>query len=96
MIQSFGDVPTEDVHHGRDTKQARRLPKQLWGVIRRKLDMVHAANSLHDLRVPPNNQLEELKYDRPGHHSIRVNDQYRIVFRFVDGNAHDVTCEDVH
>jgi toxin HigB-1 len=96
VIQSFGDAPTEDVYHGRDTKQARKLPKQLWGVIHRKLDMVTAAQTLHDLRVPPANKLEELTYDRPGYHSIRVNDQYRIVFRFEGGNAHDVTCEDYH
>ena len=96
MIQSFGDGSTEDVYHGVNSKQARKLPKELWKVIRRKLDMVAAAHSLHDLRVPPNNKLEELQYDRPGHHSIRVNDQYRVVFRFVDGNAYDVTCEDYH
>lgn len=86
MIQSFGDTPTEDVYHRRETKQARKLPKVIWRVIWRKLDMVHAAHSLHDLRVPPANHLEELKL-RPGFHSIRVNDQYRIIFRFENGNA---------
>jgi toxin HigB-1 len=96
VIRSFGDVPTEDVFHGRETKQARKLPKGIWGVIRRKLDLVNAAQTLHDLRMPPNNKLEELKYDRPGYHSIRVNEQYRIIFKFEGGNASDVTCEDPH
>jgi len=96
VIQSFGDASTEDVYHGSNTKQARKLPKELWNVIRRKLDMVNAAHTLHDLRVPPNNHLEELGYDRPGYHSIRVNGQYRVIFRFAGHNAHDVTCEDYH
>jgi proteic killer suppression protein len=94
-IASFGDTSTEDVFHGQNTKQARKLPKQLWDVIRRKLDLVNAAQSLQDLRVPPANRLEEMRH-RPGFHSIRVNDQYRVVFRFVDGTATDVTCEDYH
>jgi proteic killer suppression protein len=84
------------VYHGRDTKQARKVDKRLWRVIRRKLDMVAAAASLRDLRVPPSNHLEELGYDRAGFHSIRVNDQYRVVFRFVEGNAYEVSCCDYH
>ena len=58
--------------------------------------MVRAAHTLADLRAPPGNRLEALKGDRAGKHSIRVNDQYRITFRFEDGNAFDVVCEDYH
>ena len=58
--------------------------------------MVNAAHALGDLRAPPGNRLEALKGSRAGQYSIRVNDQYRVTFRFVDGNAYDVTCEDYH
>jgi proteic killer suppression protein len=95
VIQSFGDTPTEDVFHGRDTRQARKLPKNIWRVIHRKLDMVNAAQTLLDLQMPPANRLEPL-FSRPGYHSIRVNDQYRVVFRFDGGSAYDVSCEDYH
>lgn len=93
MITSFADKATRDVFHGDDTKQARRLPKVLWPLIRRKLDMLNAANRLEDLRSPPGNRLEKL---RNGSYSIRVNDQYRIVFRFQEGNASQVLCVDYH
>ena len=95
MIQSFGDAATEDVFHGRDSRAARRLRRAIWPIIRRKLDVVNAAHALGDLRAPPGNRLEALKGDRGGH-SIRVNDQYRITFRFEDGDAYDVICEDYH
>jgi Plasmid maintenance system killer protein len=62
----------------------------------RKLVAVDAAEALEDLRVPPGNRLERLKGDRAGQHSIRVNDQWRICFRWVDGNAHDVEIVDYH
>ena len=96
MIRSFGDSATEDVFHGRDSRAARRLPWAIWPVIRRKLDMVNAAHDLSDLASPPGNRLEALKGERAGTYSIRVNNQYRIVFRFEDGAAYDVTCEDYH
>src|SRR5688572_15889619 len=96
MIRSFGDDATADVYYGRNTKAARRLNKQLWPVIRRKLDYVNAALFLNLLREPAGNRLEALKGDRKGFHSIRVNEQYRITFRFEHGDAHDVRCEDYH
>ncbi|MBI4581323.1 MAG: type II toxin-antitoxin system RelE/ParE family toxin [Planctomycetes bacterium] len=96
MIRSFGDVATADVYYGRDTKAARRIPKPLWPVIRRKLDALHRARTLQDLRLPAGNRLEALKGDRAGRFSIRVNEQYRITFRFEDGHADEVTCEDYH
>lgn len=96
MIRSFGDAATADVYYGRDTRIARRLPKSLWPVIRRKLDAVHRARTLEDLRLPAGNRLEALKGNRSGTFSLRVNQQHRITFRFEDGHAEDVTCEDYH
>ncbi|MBI3047413.1 MAG: type II toxin-antitoxin system RelE/ParE family toxin [Acidobacteria bacterium] len=98
MIRSFGDEATADVYYGRDTKAARRLPKPLWPVIRRKLDALHRARTLDDLRLPAGNRLEPLKGDRAGQFSIRVNDQYRITFTWAQEGpyADDVTCKDYH
>lgn len=96
MIRSFGDAATADVYYGRDTKIARRFPKSLWSVIRRKLDAVHRARAVQDLRVPAGNRLEALKGDRVGTFSLRVNQQYRLTFRFEEGHAEDVACEDYH
>lgn len=96
MIRSFGDAETADVYYGRDTKAARQLPKPLWSVIRRKLDALHRARTLQDLRHPAGNRLEALKGDRAGTFSVRVNEQYRITFRFEGGHADDATCEDYH
>jgi proteic killer suppression protein len=68
----------------------------IWPVIRRKLDALHRARTLADLRLPAGNRLELLKGARSGTSSLRVNDQYRITFRFEEGHAHDVVCEDYH
>lgn len=95
MIASFGDRATEDIYHGNRSKAARKIDARLWKIIQRKLDMLEAAISLNDLKSP-GNQLEKLRGDRAGSWSIRVNDQYRIVFRFAAGNASDVVCTDVH
>lgn len=96
MIVSFADKTTEDVFHGSDSKEARKVPKALWPLARRKLDMLDAAVGLQDLRVPPGNRLEKLVGDRARQHSIRVNDQFRVCFVFRDGNAHDVSLCDYH
>jgi toxin HigB-1 len=98
VIRSFGDDATADVYYGRDTRAARRLPKPLWPVIRRKLDALHRARLLQDLRPPAGNRLEALKGDMAGRLSIRVNDQYRITFQWEQKGpyADDVTCEDYH
>ena len=96
MIRSFVDAATEDIFHGANTKAARRIPKSLWQVVRRKLDMVNGARGVSALRVPPGNRLEALEGNRAGTFSIRVNDQYRITFRFEGEDAHDVCCEDYH
>jgi len=96
VIQSFGDAATDALYHGRGGRSARSLPKPLWPIILRKLDKLNAATRLEDLMVPPGNRLEALKGDRKGRLSIRVNRQYRITFRFAEGNAFDVRCEDDH
>lgn len=96
MIRSFGDAGTADVFNGVPSRFARRYPQTIWKVIHRKLDMLNAATVLGDLRSPPGNRLEALHGDLAGRYSIRVNDQYRITFRFEGGNAHDVVCEDYH
>lgn len=96
MIQSFADATTTDLFHGANTKAARTIDKAVWPIVRRKLDMVNAATASQDLRVPPGNRLEALKGDLAGRLSIRVNQQYRITFRFEDGHAFDVRCEDYH
>jgi proteic killer suppression protein len=96
VIRSFTDRATEDVFYGEDSKRARRLPKTLWPLIRRKLDVLQAAACLEDLGTPPGNRLEALARDRSGRYSIRVNDQYRLTFRFEDGDAWEVKCEDYH
>jgi proteic killer suppression protein len=96
VIRSFGDAATEDVFYGMDTKSARRLRREIWPVIRRKLDLLRAARTLTDLRIPPGNRLESLLGNQEGRHSVRVNDQYRITFRFENGDAGEVRCEDYH
>jgi proteic killer suppression protein len=96
MIVSFGDKTTEGIFHGHDTKAARRIAQVLWTRVQSKLDMLNASTTLEDLRVPPSNRLEKLRGNWTGFYSLRGNDQYRVVFRFVSGNALDVRCTDYH
>jgi proteic killer suppression protein len=96
VIVSFGDKATRDVFDGTDSRDARSIPKQLWGVAWRKLDMLNAAQDLMDLKAPPANHLERLKGDLIGFWSIRVNGQYRLVFKFTNGNAEQVRIVDYH
>lgn len=96
VIRSFDDPATERVFYGEDDRVSRSLPRVLWPVIRRKLDALHAALSLEDLRLPPGNRLESLRGDQRGRHSIRVNERLRITFRFEGGHAWEVRCEDYH
>ena len=96
MIVSFRNRETEDFYHGLRTKRTLRFPRDIVGTTLRKLDMLNAAHSLNDLMVPPGNRLESLKGDLKGCHSIRINDQWRIVFRWEGGNAHDVAITDYH
>lgn len=97
MIVSFGDKGTEDIYHGVNSKEARAtLPRDLWPVAQRKLDMIDAAHVLQDLAAPPSNHLEALKGDLAGWHSIRINKQYRVIFEWKDNGAHDLTIIDYH
>jgi proteic killer suppression protein len=96
MIVSFGDQTTEDIFHGYDTKAARRITQALWARIQAKLDLLNASTTLEDLRVPASNRLEKLRRNWAGFYSLRVNDHYRVLFRFVGGNALDVRCTDYH
>ena len=79
-----------------DRKFSRRLPQHIQRVARRKLLILDAAETLDDLRVPPGNRLEQLSGDREGQHSIRVNDQWRICFKWQRGDAHNVEIVDYH
>ncbi len=97
MIQSFKNIGSEDIYNGRNSTDARRLlPRQLWNVAARKLDQIDAAVALDDLRVPPGNRLEAMKADRVGQHSIRINDQYRICFKWSDSGAEEIEIVDYH
>lgn len=96
MILGFADRLAEDVFHDRHTRLTRRLAPDLRRTVRRKLLYLHDAAELRDLLAPPGNRLEALKGRWKGLHSIRVNDQWRIVFRWRDGNAYDVAVVDYH
>lgn len=97
MIRSFASDGVEDVFAGVDSRLARRAcPRTLWTVARRKLDRLNAAATLDGLRVPPGNRLEALKGDRKGHHSIRINDQFRLCFVWADDGPTDVDIVDYH
>jgi proteic killer suppression protein len=93
VIQSFADKPTEALSLGR---RAPELPPSIHKVALRKLTQLEASTTLDELRLPPGNQLEARKSDRAGQHSIRVNDQYRVCFRWNGKNAHDVEVTDYH
>ena len=93
VIQSFADKATAAVFAG---MEVRRLPRPIQDTARRKLKLIDAASSLDTLRVPPGNRLEALHGDRKGQWSIRVNQQWRICFRWSDGDAHDVEIVDYH
>jgi proteic killer suppression protein len=96
VIRTFADETTRDIWNGVNSNAARRIPRELWPNVRRKLDQIDAVTRLHDLKVPPGNKLHALGADRRGFQAVRVNDQYRIVFRFEGGNAFDVECTDYH
>jgi proteic killer suppression protein len=93
MIVSFDDKETERLYI---TGKSKRFPPGIWKISVRKLDYLNRAKALQDLQAPPGNHLESLKGDRKGKHSIRINDQYRIVFTFRDSDASDVEITDYH
>jgi toxin HigB-1 len=92
MIRSFRCSETQKLFTDQPSKKFRSINR----AARRKLEMIHAAHTLQDLRNPPGNHLELLRGDRAGQHSIRINDQFRICFRWVEGHAEDVEIVDYH
>lgn len=93
MIRGFRDRATEDLLR---RTSVRRIPPELQRMALRKLTMLNAAATLEDLRSPPGNRLERLKGNREGQHSIRINDQYRVCFRWEAPHAYDVEIADYH
>jgi proteic killer suppression protein len=96
VIRSFGSRATQDLWDGENATAARAFPTNIWITAYRKLDMINAAHELIDLRVPPGNRLAKLKGKWKEFHSIRVNDQFRIVFKWSQGAADEVEITDYH
>jgi proteic killer suppression protein len=96
VIRTIGDATTQDIFDGENSKAARKLPRELHDKARRLLDLINSAVRLDDLRIPPGNRLEALKGDYKGFHSIRIYDQWRIVFEWLDGHADSVQIVDYH
>jgi len=93
VIKSFKSKEAEKIFQGRYSKW---IPKNIQRLAARKLEMLAAAGELKSLRIPPSNRLEKLKGDRAGQYSIRINDQWRICFKWKAGDAHDVEIVDYH
>jgi proteic killer suppression protein len=93
MIKTFADRHTKEMY---ETGKSKRLPTEIRRRAVRKLEYLDLAKGLDDLKVPPSNRLHELERNRKGQFSISVNDQWRICFRFVDGDAYDVELTDYH
>ncbi len=92
MIQTFGTEETERIFLREHVKRFEKFER----IALRKLEMLHAAISITDLKIPPGNKLEKLQGKRSEYHSIRINDQWRVCFIWKDGNAYDVQIEDYH
>ncbi len=93
MIKTFADKETQQLFI---TGKSKRLPPDLIRRATRRLEYIHYATTLNDLSIPPSNRLHVLKGDRKGQHSISINEQWRICFRFIDGDAYDVEVTDYH
>ena len=93
MIRTFADKDTQELY---STGRSRRLPPDIAKRAMRKLEYIDLATCLDDLKVPPGNRLHRLERDRKGQHAIAVNDQWRICFRFAEGDAYDVEVADYH
>jgi len=93
MIKTFADKETQQVFV---KGKSKRLPPDLIRRAIRRLEFIHWATTLNDLKVPPSNRLHALKGDREGQYSISINDQWRICFRFIEGDAYDVEITDYH
>ena len=93
MIRTFADKQTQELYI---TGSSKKLPADIVRRARRKLEYIDLASQLEDLRVPPRNKLHQLGMNKDGQHAIRVNDPWRICFRFIDGDAFDVEITDYH
>jgi len=93
MIKSFGDKESEKIWTG---VQSRKLPNEIQDVARRKLRMINNAQDVTDLRIPPANRLEKLKGDLQEYHSIRIYNQWRIIFQWINNDAYEVKIVDYH
>jgi len=93
MIKTFADRHTRELYA---TGKSKRYPPQIAARAMRKLEYVDLATCIDDLKVPPSNRLHRLERNRKGQYSIAINDQWRICFRFVDGDAYDVEVTDYH
>jgi proteic killer suppression protein len=89
-------TPTADLWAERNSKASRRIPRDLWPVVHRKWTMLDSAQRLEDLAAVPGNRFEALAGNRKGRHSLRVNQQYRLIFRWEHNDAYEVCCEDYH
>jgi len=97
VIQFFRHKGTEDIFNGKNTKNARKVcPRSLWKIASRKLDQIDSVRFLEELRIPPGNNLEALSGDRIGENSIRINDQYRICFKWAANGPYQVEITDYH
>lgn len=93
MIKTFADRRTKELY---ETGKSRRLPTEVWERATRKMEYLDLATNVTDLRIPPSNRLHRLERDKAGQYSISVNNQWRICFRFEDGDAFDVEITDYH
>ncbi len=97
MLVSFKNQAAEDIFNGISSKDARKIcPQNIWRVTGRKLDQLDSVESLDELKVPPGNRLEPLHGNRKGQYSIRINEQYRICFKWGDSGPFDVEITDYH
>ncbi len=93
MIKTFADRHTQRLY---ETGKSKRFPVDIWGRASRRLEYLDLATGLDDLKAPPSNRLHDFGKDRKGQFSISVNDQWRVCFRFADGDAYDVELTDYH
>ncbi|MEA1934991.1 MAG: type II toxin-antitoxin system RelE/ParE family toxin [Thermodesulfobacteriota bacterium] len=96
MIQSFVNKVARDIYHGESSRNARKLPAGLHPKARRLLDQLNAAPSINFLGVPPGNRLEKLSGNLEGQWSVRINDQWRVIFDWQGEDAHNVAIVDYH
>ena len=97
MIQSFADTGSEDIFNGRNTRSARAVcPQKLWPIAARKFDQLDSVEMIDELRIPPANRLETLLGNRRGQYSIRINQRYRICFRWTESGPSEVEIVDYH